>query len=218
MAAAGLSVFVETGVNLAGTGAVAAWVFDPAHWGSCGQGATEDEAIADLLHQCGAVGERHTGTVVRERTHGDEQAFQRDLLDPSPVERDLTRSILRDVRRRTLALVRDAAQDVLDRADPARGLPEWASWHTARQLAWHLADTESRYYLPSLGLPAKERAADLVTELEESAAHVARVLDGLPPTALVRRDRGEVWTSVKVLRRLAWHERSELVVLERLLR
>lgn len=37
------------------------------------------------------------------------------------------------------------------------------------------------------------------------------------PSDLVRRVDGEVWTTVKVLRRLAWHERSELRTLRRLI-
>ena len=34
--------------------------------------------------------------------------------------------------------------------------------------------------------------------------------------ALLRRSDGEVWTTIKLLRRLAWHERGELVVMRRL--
>lgn len=37
------------------------------------------------------------------------------------------------------------------------------------------------------------------------------------PSDALRRDDGEVWTSVKVLRRLAWHERGELVAIRELL-
>jgi hypothetical protein len=33
-----------------------------------------------------------------------------------------------------------------------------------------------------------------------------------------RREGGQVWTSTKLLRRLAWHEREELVVMEALAR
>jgi hypothetical protein len=40
-------------------------------------------------------------------------------------------------------------------------------------MSWHLADTESRYYLPMLGLVSRPRAADLITELNASAAYVA---------------------------------------------
>ena len=84
------------------------------------------------------------------------------------------------------------------------------------QLALHIADTESRYYLPVLGLPARPRADGLVTELEESGAHVRRVVSGMAPDLASASDDHGSWTSVKVLRRLAWHERGELDVLARL--
>ena len=76
-------------------------------------------------------------------------------------------------------------------------------------MAWHLADTESRYYLPSLGLPARPRLPDLLDELAASAEHVRRTLLTAPPD-LLRTDRGETWTTTRLLRRLAWHEPAEL--------
>jgi hypothetical protein len=78
-------------------------------------------------------------------------------------------------------------------------------------MAWHVADTESRYYLPRLGLPSRPREADLLPELQRSAAHVHAAVRRVAP-ALLRRSDGEVWTTTKLLRRLAWHERGELVV------
>jgi hypothetical protein len=45
---------------------------------------------------------------------------------------------------------------------------------------------------------------------------VLATVAALPPDLMVR-DRGEEWTTVKLLRRLAWHERSELRVMRRLL-
>jgi hypothetical protein len=104
---------------------------------------------------------------------------------------------------------------VLDWDDPQRVLPPWAWWRTLRQMAWHVADTESRYYLPRLGLPSRRREADLLQELQRSAAHVHAAVQGVP-AALLRRSDGEVWTTTKLLRRLAWHERGELEVMRRL--
>ncbi|MDQ2847555.1 MAG: hypothetical protein M3Y77_14675 [Actinomycetota bacterium] len=46
---------------------------------------------------------------------------------------------------------------------------------------------------------------------------MSRVVRDLPTEPLVVREAGQVWSSVKLLRRLAWHERGELVVLRRLL-
>jgi len=76
-------------------------------------------------------------------------------------------------------------------------------------MVWHVTDTDCRYYLDGLGLESRPRAADLDTELRECAAHVRRVVEAMPLDA-VRCHGDEVWTSTKVLRRLAWHERAEL--------
>jgi DNA-binding NarL/FixJ family response regulator len=82
-------------------------------------------------------------------------------------------------------------------------------------MAWHVADTESRCYLPRLGLAGRPREADLLGELQRWAAHVQAAVQGVA-AALLRRSDGEVWTTTKLLRRLAWHERGELVVMRRL--
>jgi hypothetical protein len=58
---------------------------------------------------------------------------------------------------------------------------------------------------------------DLDTELAASAEHVRQPVETMPAD-LVRKAEGEIWTSTKVLRRLAWHGRSELRTLHRLAR
>jgi len=79
-----------------------------------------------------------------------------------------------------------------------------------------VADTESRYYLRSLGVEPVPRTLDLIDELRRSAEHVRAVVTRVPPDLVVEA-RHEVWTTTKVLRRLAWHERGELAVLRNLL-
>lgn len=49
-------------------------------------------------------------------------------------------------------------------------------------------------------------------ELTASARHVRTFVSTMPAT-LIRRTSSEVWTTTKVLRRLAWHERSELITM-----
>ena len=139
----------------------------------------------------------------------------RDRSSCTQAERRATLAVLDDSRRRTRALVRSCSDAVLDWDDPDRMLPPLANWRTIRQLAWHVADTESRYYLPRTGLGYRDRATDLTTELDRSAAYVRAVVASMP-AAVVRAEDGEIWTSVKVLRRLAWHERGELAVMEAL--
>jgi len=204
-----VKVYVEAPVAMAYDRGCAAWTFDPAHWGVCGQGLDESDALADLGTRVG------TALEVVERVTGDEQAFARDRALCTTAERSATLAVLAEVRPRTAQLVETSSAVLLDWDDPQRTLPGFARWRTLRQLAWHIADTESRYYLTALGLAARPRADDLRVELAESYRHVCDAIASLPAD-LVVESGGEVWTTTKVLRRLAWHERGELVVMERL--
>lgn len=205
-------VFVESGVSMAYDVGTAAWVFDDDLWGTCGQGTDEGAAVRDLQRILG----RRTTLVVAERVAGDEQAFERDRLPCTRRERTRTRQILLDTRRRTTDLLRSCSPAELDSEDHNRSLPSFAGWRTLRQMGWHIADTESRYYLPSAGLPAKPREPNLLDELVVSAEHVREQLLAMPDD-LLAETYDEVWTSVKLLRRLAWHERGELAVMRRML-
>ena len=187
----------------------AVWSFDPELWGFCAQGETAQDAVA-------AWTERFGPSRVVEEIHGDEQAFGRDLEPASDEELEMTLRILRQQRDRALSLFEASSFRELDRDDPDRPLPAWARWRTVRQMLWHICDTESRYYLPQLHLPARERCMDLLDELTESHRHVSDQLAGMPRSLAVR-ENGEVWSSTKLLRRLAWHERGELEAIEQLL-
>jgi hypothetical protein len=209
-----LWAYVESGVGAHVDDAVVAWAFDLDLWGVCGQGTSETSALEALVRAASDV----RGTVplqVVERIHGDEQAFARDHRPAADSERARTLDILAEARRETLALIAACPDLVLDWDDPGRVLPPWASWRTLRGMAWHVADTESRYYLPGLGLPARPRAGDLLEELRRSGAHVRAVVATVAPS-LVREVPGQVWTTTKLLRRLAWHERSELRTMRQL--
>lgn len=210
-----VDVYVEHNAGMAFDGWCAAWVYDLDLWGTCGQGPDEAAALEDVRR-------RITGKVdlnVVERTTcaqtGDERVFERDRQPCTDDERRTTLAILDYVRPQTVALVRALPDEVLDWADPERTLPPYATWHTIRQLAWHIADTESRYYLPVAGLDSRDRAGDLLTELDESAAHVRKTVEAMPAGIERSSNQGQ-WTSVKVLRRLAWHERGELAVMHKL--
>jgi uncharacterized damage-inducible protein DinB len=183
--------------------------------GTCGQGLQETAAVAALADAAARARGTAQHVVVVERIHGDEQAFGRDHQPATAGERAQTLAILSAARQQTLALISACPDAVLDWDDPQRVLPPWASWRTLRQMAWHVADTESRYYLPALGLPARAREGDLLEELQRSAEHVRTAVSNVA-LARVRRSEGEVWTTTKLLRRLAWHERGELVVMQRL--
>lgn len=82
------------------------------------------------------------------------ERFVRDREPATADEFAMTQRPLDAARDETIRLMSTASAAELDWRDPARRLPDWARWHTARQLAWHIADVESRYYLTGLGLPA----------------------------------------------------------------
>ncbi len=211
-----LSAYVEVGVGAHVDNAVVAWAFDLDLWGVCGQGLQETSALEALTRVAARTRGAPQQVAVVERIHGDEQAFRRDHQPVTSSERTQTLVILSAVREQTLALIAACPDLVLDWDDPKRVLPPWATWRTLRQMAWHVADTESRYYLPALGLPSRPREGDLLQELRRSAAHVQAAVSSVAPTLVVARSEGEVWTTTKLLRRLAWHERGELVVMRRL--
>lgn len=201
--------YVESGVGMASDNTSVAWTFDIDAWGRCGQGLDEASALTDLARELNDAGVDAIHIRVAERVHGDERAFDRDRRPAVEAERAATLAILASARTGTLALL-DACPDVLlDVDNPARVLPSFARWRTLRAMFWHIADTDCRYYLPGLGLKSRPRAADLATELAECAAHVGRVVDTMP-LDLAAGFGDEQWTSTKVLRRLAWHERGEL--------
>lgn len=203
--------YVEADVGMALDHTTVAWVFDLDLWGRCGQGVDEPTALAALAAE---INEPIRPEVV-ERITGDEQAFRRDEQPATDAERATTVAIHAAVRRETIGLLAGCSPEVLDFDDPARVLPTFAKWRTLRQMAWHLADTESRYYLPGVGLPARKREADLMAELTGSARHVQEAVWSVPADLICRAD-GEIWTTTKLLRRLAWHERSELTTMRRL--
>ena len=176
----------------------AVWCFDDDLWGRCVQGPTEN-AATDAFTQ--APGPVH----VVERISDDELAFERDLVPASQRQVELTLRILAEQRKRAISLATRLPDVAFDRDDPTRLMPRWAQWRTIRDTLWHIPDTESRYYLPSLGVPAADRAATLIDELHASAERVRRTLPSLSRGRVVVG--AETWTAAN-LRRLAWHERQ----------
>lgn len=207
-----MRVYIERGVELADTGWCAAWTYDLDHWGVSGHRPTEEGAVARLLELTGAK----DATII-EVIDGDEQAFDRDRRAPTAEERGRTLEILAACRRETIDLVSGATDAGLDRVATEPHLPAWVKWNSAREVAWHIADTESRYYLTQTGFAYCEPESDLLEELRASEERVRRVIINLPEEPTVNEAGGEVWTSVKLLRRLAWHEPLELRRLRRLI-
>jgi len=159
---------------------------------------TRPLALLDLQRILG----RDAQLAVAERVHGDERAFARDRLRCTQDERRVTLAILDAIRPQTIALLQACSDAELDWDDPERVLPSYAGWRTLRQMAWHVADTEGRYYLPSLGLGYRERAPGLMDELRLSGDHTRQLVETMPSDLVTEGEHG-VWTTVKVLRRLA---------------
>lgn len=203
------SIYVEHPVQMAYTRGAAVWAFDADLWGVCVQAPTAEQAM-DRWRST------HGPSTVVETLHGDEQAFDRDFQSATAAEFERTLVILAEQRMRATKLLDELSAEALDAVDPERVLPGWARWRTIREMLWHICDTESRYYLPMTGLPARDREADLRTELAASTAHINSVLRAMPGDQ-VHRENDEVWTATKLLRRLAWHERGELDAIEELL-
>jgi hypothetical protein len=213
---------LEFGVGAHVDDATLAWVYDHRWWSLCGQGIDETSALEDLTARAhpsyARFLERH-GEIARslpleeleivERIHGDELSFQRDHEPATDEELQRTTTLLAYARAELLALIEDCSEAELDWDDPDRQLPRWARWRTLRQMAFHIADTESRYYLAALDIGPPERCEDVDDELRRSGAHVLDVLARLERDRAVTSADG-CWTTRKVLRRLAWHERSEL--------
>ena len=202
-------VWVDAGDGMAALGEVAVWGFDLAVWGECTQAATEAEALTRYRRRTGRADLRVVQRITRPA-----QVFDRDLAPASDDEVEATIAVLGRSRARTLALLRSVPPELLDAADPAVRQPTWMPWRTPAAIGRHIADTESRGYPRRLGLPVRDPLPGLEDELAASAQHIERVLRA------AARDRiddykGETWTTVKLLRRLAWHERVELVFLRR---
>lgn len=218
------------------------WAFDLSHWGLQSGGRDEEHAITNLktramVHFCNFL-ERHgeecvpIGEVIvleRKRTDVDEEALELEREPATAEELTRTLQLLDWVRDDLLETLGSAREEELDWDDPERDPGGDLWWRTPRQIAWHIAVCESRYYLSRLGVEPPEpfrsmtqalpapSTSDLLDFLSRSATHVRKVLPSLPTDLCREHTDGQVWTTRKVLRRLAWHERIELVVMTRLL-
>ncbi|RIX30320.1 hypothetical protein D1781_02475 [Amnibacterium setariae] len=197
---------------MASLGQVAVWSLDLAAWGECAQAETEALALEALRRRTGA-----DGVVVTETLRGEDQLFAADRAPATDAHVTRTLAVLREERTRTIEQLRTAGPERWDREDPDVDQPGWMPWRTPAAIARHVVDTESRGYARRLGLPELEPVDDLLEELSRSAAHVRGLLASMPRTG-VHRYRDELWTPMRLLRRLAWHERVEGVFLRRRVR
>lgn len=206
-----MEVFVDASEPLAALGEVAVWSFDLRAWGECTQASTETQALSRFAARV-ALEPRELRVV--ERIEGPEAIFLNDRLPATDRQIARTIEVLDEQRARTLSLLESSADSALDAQDDSVAQPAWMTWRTPRQIMRHIADTEARTYPRWCGLLEMEPVEDLQGELESSALHVRTIITAMPRT-FDTEHRGEVWTPVKLLRRLAWHERVESVYLRR---
>ena len=228
-----VALAIRQGVDVGDAGGVEAAALDIEHWGLDAYGRDETDALEQLTSvahsRFTAFLEAHGDscrasdevTVVSHQTHlNEEGAYDFERESARVDERARTLELHGWARADLLKMLRDAAEEELDWADPDRELPSWAWWDTPRKMAWHCAITETRYYLGRLGiappdpfaaltrpLPAPS-TSDLLELLFISQEHVRLWVERLPDCLVVETE-DEVWTTRKVLRRLAGHERDE---------
>lgn len=204
-------VVVDASDTMARLGEVAVWSFDLEAWGECAQASTETEALTRFARRAGvSLQDLETS----ERISGPDGIFSEDTLPATENQVSRTIRILEAQRRETLALL-DASTDAeLDAEDQTVAQPAWMPWRTPRTILRHIADTEARAYPRWCGLPQLEPVDDLREELSRSTQHIREVILEMPRSFRTTH-RHETWTPVKLLRRLAYHERIELVFLRR---
>ncbi|MFD1713732.1 DinB family protein [Amnibacterium flavum] len=208
-----MRAYVEVHTDETGGMSSRAWTFDLGFWGTARTAETAVGALAMLQRSTGAP------TIELEEQVDDfDPSFARDLEPATPGERATTMEILERARARTLELVENAEWWQLSR--PSNEVPDIdpLGYASAGDLVRAFADKESRVYLPALGFEPREPLPDLVDELEASHEHVMRVVASLPDVLISVTPDGGEWTSVKLLRMLAWHERAHLGLLEALMR
>jgi hypothetical protein len=207
-----VKVYIDASRRMESVGEVAVWGFDLHIWGECAQAPTEDLALAAFARRTG-----ETDLEVVERITNDTDFFQRDLQPCLPSERERTVGILQAQRALTLELLDSVPATQLELYDDHVIQPIWMDWRTPAAIGWHIASTESSGYAKRMGLPSRSPLDDLIAELHASGAHAQGLVQTVAAD-LRRAYRDETWTTVKFLRRLAWHERVELVYLRRRLR
>lgn len=150
---------------------------------------------------------------VVQRVVGDEVLFDADFA-PAPADMiEETIQLMHAARSDLLATVGSLSNELLDWDPPYRTFAPWADWRTIREILAHVANTETRYYLPAIGYeptvsPVRPRDDWRVFLSEQRAAALTFLedLESSSDRARVRTRGEEQWSVRKVLRRLVRHE------------
>jgi len=166
-----------------------------------------------------------TQVEVGERVTGNEILFSPDYQAATPRVVDETIALLHATRTELLEAISELADEVLDWNPPYRRFPSWARWRTIRQILAHLANTETHYYLSSIGiqtdiLPASENAPwqAHLSRHREVTMEALRILKTSHDLARIRFYDDGAWSVRKALRRLVWHERLHTKSIRRIIK
>lgn len=152
------------------------------------------------------------GVHVVERVCGDEVIFSRDAEPCEIDELDHTIRLLSASREDLLITVSSLQSDAHDWDPPYKSFGAWASWRTVRAILAHIANTETHYYLPSVGCEPRLAPAapdgdweEFLPKHRQETLQFLNELRSAADRARVSRDQEE-WSVRKVLRRLVRHE------------
>jgi len=159
---------------------------------------------------------------IAEEIHGDEVLFTPDRRPTTESEINRTVQLLQASRSDLISVLEDLPAAALDWDPPYERFLPWASWRTARQVAVHIANTETHYYLTAIGFDPPWEPVPSDSEwhsfLADRRADAIRFISELRGASdLVRVDNTEAWSVRKVLRRMVWHERLHTKSLRRIL-
>ena len=203
-----------------------AWI--PSYLGFATWGETESdvlEKVPDKLREyirfrkrCGVpcrVGSDLPEMEVGGQVSGNEILFDWDYPPVTPSLIDETIELLHATRTDLLRHVTELSDNALDWNPPYRRFSSWANWRTIREILVHIANVETHYYLPNIGIrPTVSPAASEVSWEHNLLNHRNVTIEALQKLK-VEQDLSRVhffdvhggWSMGKVLRRLVWHER-----------
>ena len=230
-------VYLHRAFDEDGEAGYLAWI--PSCLGFATWGETENEVLAkvpDRLQEyirfrerCGVpctLGSELPELEVAEQVSGNEILFDWDYQPVTPSLIDETIDLLRATRADLLRLVAELSDNALDWNPPYRRFSTWATWRTIRQILVHIANVETHYYLPNIGIRPTVSPADSKVPWQHNLLKHRNVtteaLQKLKAEQDLSRihllDAGGGWSVGKVLRRLVWHERLHSKSIDRIIR
>lgn len=153
------------------------------------------------------------GLKIVEQISGDEVLFEADRAPVTDGQIDRTIRLLRASRGELVRTLESLPGGALDWDPPYRAFASWATWRSIRAVCAHIANTETHYYLPSIGYPPRIPPAPadgdwrrfLPRHRQETTARLEDLRASSDRTRL-RIEQEEQWSAAKVLRRLVRHE------------